>query len=443
MREGRLDNRLSLPPRISLVIPRFLVDFTFPLRPLRSGAMRIERFFLGMLFLSCWFFCNNLSARPIKADEPTAENATMDPNPPHYALVLQLGASRFADREAAAIALIEVGPEALPALAQASELNDPEIRARAQLIHRQVEESWFNSRAEKFVSGAPLDEPFTGWDQALPILGNTHAARTLFVLLSRRYPEFVKKLSAPPQERAHAAEEVADASRKRQFRGEAPELPDLLPILLVANDREVTLPPNVHRRIAELTTQSFFTEAMIDTHGSAPLLKMINHWILNAPENSAIDALHLAVTRNWSAGAERARRMLNQEKISSDDFIYVMFVMSRMGTPEDIAILRKYFEDRREVYRGAAEFAEIAQTPDAKPDPNKLQLRVTQIRDVAYATSCILLRINPKEVGFPFAQPQSRWFVDPGSLDQFSFPGDLEEPRQAVFAEIEKRIPRR
>lgn len=54
-------------------------------------------------------------------------------------LVSQLGAPKYADREAAAQALEVLGREALPALKAAQEATDPEVRSRAALLQGKIE----------------------------------------------------------------------------------------------------------------------------------------------------------------------------------------------------------------------------------------------------------------------------------------------------------------
>ena len=60
---------------------------------------------------------------------PGSGASPSDPDP--AALVCQLGASRFADRQAAAVALERLGAPALPALQAARESRDMEIKTRA------------------------------------------------------------------------------------------------------------------------------------------------------------------------------------------------------------------------------------------------------------------------------------------------------------------------
>lgn len=55
------------------------------------------------------------------------------------ALVRQLGSARYAQREAAAVALEQLGRTALPALRSAKEVKDPEIRSRASALITKIE----------------------------------------------------------------------------------------------------------------------------------------------------------------------------------------------------------------------------------------------------------------------------------------------------------------
>src|SRR5262249_30125199 len=61
------------------------------------------------------------------------------------ALVARLGAPQFADREAAARALREVGRDVLPALRAASRSRDPEVRTRAARLVEDIQRDWLTT----------------------------------------------------------------------------------------------------------------------------------------------------------------------------------------------------------------------------------------------------------------------------------------------------------
>lgn len=64
-----------------------------------------------------------------------ADTAVPTPKPDALkALVEQLGADRYADREAASAAIEKIGPTALPALRDAAQSESPEVRERASLL---------------------------------------------------------------------------------------------------------------------------------------------------------------------------------------------------------------------------------------------------------------------------------------------------------------------
>jgi hypothetical protein len=68
-----------------------------------------------------------------------SQGVEASPNPDPSALVLQLGASRFADRQAAAVALERLGATALPALHTARDSRDMEIKTRASHLLVKIE----------------------------------------------------------------------------------------------------------------------------------------------------------------------------------------------------------------------------------------------------------------------------------------------------------------
>lgn len=61
------------------------------------------------------------------------------PAPDVRDLVARLGAPRYADREAAAEAILALGREALPALREARDAEDPEVRSRVEAILLEIE----------------------------------------------------------------------------------------------------------------------------------------------------------------------------------------------------------------------------------------------------------------------------------------------------------------
>jgi hypothetical protein len=74
-------------------------------------------------------------------------------------LVRQLGAARYAERDAASAALEALGPAALPALLAAAESKDPELRNRVQVIVAKIEWRELNapSMVRLDVTDSPLD----------------------------------------------------------------------------------------------------------------------------------------------------------------------------------------------------------------------------------------------------------------------------------------------
>ncbi len=81
-------------------------------------------------------------------------------NPDPSALVLQLGAARFAEREAAAGALLRLGRMALPALGGVRNSRDPEVRVRAALLVQKIEDALLTqpTRVRLDFDNVPLPE---------------------------------------------------------------------------------------------------------------------------------------------------------------------------------------------------------------------------------------------------------------------------------------------
>lgn len=79
-----------------------------------------------------------LGADPAATDQPAAPDGEADPRAKIRALVAQLGASRYSDREAAQKELTKLGREAQPELEEATRHEDPEIAVRARNILEKI-----------------------------------------------------------------------------------------------------------------------------------------------------------------------------------------------------------------------------------------------------------------------------------------------------------------
>src|SRR4051794_5499966 len=75
------------------------------------------------------------------------------------ALIARLGASKYAVREEAAVALEKLGPEAVPALREALESRDPEVRTRAGLLLAKIDSDLMTrpTQVELDFQDRPLD----------------------------------------------------------------------------------------------------------------------------------------------------------------------------------------------------------------------------------------------------------------------------------------------
>lgn len=79
-----------------------------------------------------------LGVDPAAADQAAAPNGEADPRAKIRALVAQLGAKQYSDREAAQEELIKLGREAQPELEEATKHEDPEIAVRARNILEEI-----------------------------------------------------------------------------------------------------------------------------------------------------------------------------------------------------------------------------------------------------------------------------------------------------------------
>ncbi len=113
----------------------------------------------------------------------------------------RLGDERFDIRREATWALVELGDPALPALAEAAEADDPEVRTRARFARRMIQ--WrFNPELAGRVGDPFANWPAMDWHEReravmdIGAMGGEHALRTLEQVLKSEQSEAVRRAAA-------------------------------------------------------------------------------------------------------------------------------------------------------------------------------------------------------------------------------------------------------
>jgi hypothetical protein len=224
-----------------------------------------------------------------------------DPGTPEFqkaaALVRQLGHQRFADREAAAKELVEMGGLAIPALRAGASADDEEVRSRSTALLPRAKAAGWKRRADAFLAepDAKHDLPLLAdWDK---LIGKPDAAtRKLFAEIVRTNGDFLEEVAA---DRGKAAAVVATRSEhilntmrdpKGQLKADAGDLVAVLFVDALAPARlslSETAP-------AFLLPNPSWADAMGSAESGPAVRKLLVRWASAQPAYSPVAKVQFA-----------------------------------------------------------------------------------------------------------------------------------------------------
>lgn len=397
-------------------------------RPLPTAAL---------LFVAAWAWAAAAVGDETPA-KPVADPARL------AALVAQLGSEDFSEREAASEALMRVGLPAFGALEAATEHPDREVRYRSVRILAQIRELDLQRRLDAFLSGKeePDEYPLPGWSRFEKAYGDTSHSRQLFVDLQRADPELMQALEREPKS---AAELLGQRTQQHQdalrFGGGQQQLTlgQIMTMAFVAAQEDLTPADHTLSMVLGYCQQSPYREAMNNPTKREIPRKMVGALIRRSEDNSAYQAMMLAITYSLDDGLVPAVRILKQGARVPHMSLYALMTVAKLGDRSHLPLVEKLLDDKSVVTR---------------TQQNKV-IHEIQIRDAALAAGVLLTKQDlkayyPDRGEFPTSDPQQVFFNP--KLIGFSpepTPGDgqeqKEDPRAAVlkkWQEFKARQPR-
>ncbi|HEY1187048.1 MAG TPA: HEAT repeat domain-containing protein, partial [Gemmata sp.] len=328
-------------------------------------------------------------------------------------LVEQLGSADFAAREAAQRELRAIGSKAEPALRAGLRSTDPEVRARAAEVLKQVRDD----ARRAFISGKA--EPTSpAWKRFKELVGNTEASRKLFVemMADERRAATIEKAEADPDKAAEVyaaeVERVAGAGLKsfNQFVGRAAPVPGQgrMDPIAVASRKDVPLgdavavlflgtrplPAGAKDPSASWALRASFADGTVGPL-KEPIRKLFAAWIEHRRDPVTVrDALETALFAGISEVLPTARRLAADAKLAAPAKGFALVALGNYGTAADLPLLAPYLADNRP-YSGYPNL-----------EQKKYEL---QVRDAAAAMSLLLRGQDYEKYGFVRVDWQVWW----------------------------------
>jgi len=321
---------------------------------------------------------------------PATATADDAPRPKEVAaLVRQLGADGFAQREQAQRRLIELGEAVRPALARASETPDPEVRWRARSILATLEKIAYEAEINAYIIKGEVGK--------LPcvrrysrMVGTDEAARALFGEMYRAERSLLTLAATRPREASAAVGARCTELRRTpnaRVAGVAPALVvgSIAAVLFLDADPRLEVDAQTGTHLYCLTFRTEFQQAIADAQRSGPLQKLLGAWINEESDAAMTQRKYLVALRNdVRESLVSVVRRLGDRKPDGPINVNELLIVGRFGGREHVPLLEKLLEDETVCgnYRIGG------------------KTYVTQTRDVALAVLVHLAGQDHAEFGF-------------------------------------------
>ena len=284
---------------------------------------------------------------------PGAEHQTAAPPSAADAaarLIPQLGSDRFAVRESTTSELMRMGIEIKPALVAALDDADPEIRMRARRILTSVVDADFQHRLALFAADVNDEKHYDlpGWSQFRKQVGDSRAARSLFVEMQQAESELLASFEAGQAAAARTLETrilVAQAVAQGRLvnNGNGLGVGSVVALLFVGSDKGVKLSEDYAAQLGNLAYQATFRQAIMSGPQAEFLKKVLGSWIArDASQNLSYQNLYLAIRFNLKEGLEPAIRMLQQPGVLPHVKPIALLTIAKFGGKEQLTTVAPF-----------------------------------------------------------------------------------------------------
>ncbi len=348
---------------------------------------------------------------PLAAQSPSGAVAEGEPVAEATQWVRQLGDPSYVERERASRKLAAMGVDARPALMEALQADDEEVRYRARGLLLKILDDDLNSRIARFTAdiNGGVDANLPGWRPYRDLVGDSLDNRRLFVEIIRSEPLLMEALESSPQEATEAlrirANSLQQEMQQPQFfdNQHVPHrvaLGTVVAFFLAAADEDVAIDENIGRIVQSILYQSSFQVDINSGVRAEPLRRMLGRWIVrNRSTTMAYQGLHFAMQYNLQEGRELAIHLIQAGGQPANLLQTALLVLGRFGDADDLKTVEPLLKDTSPVQFGANQ-------------ENFQQ----EVRDIALAVAIHLSGQELREYGFSNAQPNPQMLYNPGTL---------------------------
>ena len=370
-------------------------------------------------------------------------------------LVEKLGSDRFEERETASRELQKIGEPALPALRNATQSKDREVRVRSEQLVKALDEKIRKTVTLKFFreTDPKLDFGMTGWRFASEYLGTGRKAKELFMEIYQADPKTIGLLETSREAGIVEVTNLAGRMSAKFMAGADPTIGETGLLLLAMYLPEIQSNGPVHDAVKSATFSGDYKRAIMLDDKETPARKIFGHWISIVNDANASRAMLTARETRIPESAILARRMLNTELDDSDAMVAISLILL-FGDKQDVPLLEGMLKDEKEMDRfelpvgirpGGGQIPGILPPPQSipldspgrpalpnprdiddgdAPMPPKIEVFVAQRRDLALAALLHLAGqdlkqhfplmttsrrgITTSDVAFPEAKPETR-----------------------------------
>ncbi|GAA4420703.1 hypothetical protein [Bremerella cremea] len=376
-----------------------------------------------------------LGSGMVSAAEPSDAPDQAAPKVTAEQLIEKLGADEFLLREQAETEIMQRGREILPLLQEARTSPDPEIRLRANSLYEILSDQFRRKSFQDFIAKQPeVDLP--GWKRFRERHGDTTETRKLYVGMLESQWGLLVAMETRPQTIDYMVFQRANKLREELYGpGQTQITEGSAAAMLHATsytDIRISLPSMT--QIQFLLAAPQITASLQDPERSAPLLSVFDSWLLeNMKETRFTEEMQYIVLTTCLREGIKSGRLLARELLTkraspnsfgqfssvnvTQQMMYSMLAIAKLGDREDIDFLDKYLKDDTKVT-----------LPSVQGDQF-----TTLLKDVALVAVLHLAGEDPKDFGFP------RITTDPNYLYNIRSIGfSTEEQRAAAFEKWDK-----